>query len=167
MMQSETFLRSVGESDGGESGSSQGSYRVEVDESNNALVIAASPSVLREIRAVIAQLDVRKPQVLIEAVIAEISQDQAARLSAQLVYADQQTGGYLIQFDNLLATIIGVGSGDLSSTSDAVTGALANVQGAVIGGGDFDSAEGRGFGLLIQALESDANLVAAFNCDLG
>lgn len=157
MMQSETFLRSAGESDGGDSSGSQGSYRVEVDESNNALVIAASPSVLREIRAVIAQLDVRKPQVLIEAVIAEISQDQAARLSAQLVYADQQAGGYLTQFDNLLATIIGVGSGDLSSTSDAVTGALANVQGAVIGGGDFDSAEGRGFGLLIQALESDAN----------
>ncbi len=97
------------------------------------------------------------PSVQIEAVIAEISQDQAARLSAQLVYADQQAGGYLTQFDNLLATIISVGSGDLSSTSDAVTGALANVQGAVIGGGDFDSAEGRGFGLLIQALESDAN----------
>ncbi len=157
MMQSETFLMAAGESDGGEAGNNQGSYRVEVDESNNALVVAASPSVLREIRAVISQLDIRKPQVLIEAVIAEISQDQAARLSAQLVYADQQAGGYLTQFDNLLATIIGVGSGELSSTSDAATAALANVQGAVIGGGDFDSADGSGFGLLIQALESDAN----------
>ncbi len=157
MMQSETFLMSAGESESGEVGVSQGSYRVEVDESNNSLVIAASPSVLREIRSVITQLDVRKPQVLIEAVIAEISQDQAARLSAQLIYADQQAGGYLTQFDNLLATIIGVGSGELTSTSDTVTSTLATVQGAVIGGGDFDAAEGRGFGLLIQALESDAN----------
>lgn len=156
MMQSETFLMSAGESDNGED-SGQGSYRVEVDESNNALVVAASPSVLREIRAVIAQLDIRKPQVLIEAVIAEVSEDQARRLSAQLVYADQQAGGYLTQFDNLLATIIGVGSGDLEFTSDAATSALNNVQGAVIGGGDFDAAEGRGFGLLIQALESDAS----------
>lgn len=157
MMQSETFLMSAGESDGGDSSTSQGNYRVEVDESNNALVIAASPSVLREIRAVIAQLDVRKPQVLIEAVIAEVSQDQAQRLSAQLVYADQQAGGYLTQFDNLLATIIGVGSGELASNSDAATAALNSVQGAVIGGGDFDSADGSGFGLLIQALETDTS----------
>jgi len=160
MMQSETFLMSAGESDNSGvtgSGSGQGSYRVEVDDSNNALVIAASPSVLREIRAVIAQLDIRKPQVLIEAVIAEVSEDQAQRLSAQLVYADQQAGGYLTQFDNLLATIIGVGSGELEFTSDAAASAINSVQGAVIGGGDFDAAEGRGFGLLIQALESDAS----------
>ena len=160
MMQSETFLMSAGESDNSGvtgSGSGQGGYRVEVDDSNNALVIAASPSVLREIRAVIAQLDIRKPQVLIEAVIAEVSEDQAQRLSAQLVYADQQAGGYLTQFDNLLATIIGVGSGELEFTSDAAASAINSVQGAVIGGGDFDAAEGRGFGLLIQALESDAS----------
>ncbi len=157
MMQSETFLLSAGVSDSGDTNAVQGAYRVEVDESNNALVIAASPSVLREIRAVIAQLDVRKPQVLIEAVIAEVSADQAQRLSAQLIYADQQAGGYLTQFDNLLATIIGVGSGEVEFTADDATGALASVQGAVIGGGDFDAAEGRGFGLLVQALESDAN----------
>lgn len=150
-------LMSAGESDGGESGTSQGNYRVEVDESNNALVIAASPSVLREIRTVIAQLDLRKPQVLIEAVIAEVSQDQAQRLSAQLIYADQQAGGYLTQFDNLLATIIGVGGGEITSNSDAATAALNSVQGAVIGGGNFDSADGSGFGLLIQALETDTS----------
>lgn len=154
MMQSNTFLLSAGESDS-DNGSTQGGYRVEVDESNNSLVIAASPSVLREIRRIIAQLDILKPQVLIEAVIAEVSQDQAERLSAQLIYADQQAGGYLTQFDNLLATIIGVGSGELDFTSDAATGAIGNFQGAAIGGGDFDAAEGRGFGLLIQALESD------------
>ncbi|MDG2090919.1 MAG: type II secretion system secretin GspD [Gammaproteobacteria bacterium] len=157
MMQSETFLMSAGESDGGETGQGQGSYRVEVDESNNALVIAASPSVLREIRSVIAQLDIRKPQVLIEAVIAEVSRDQAQRMSAQLIYADQQAGGYLTQFDNLLTTIIGVGSGELESTSDTATAALSAVQGVAIGGGDFDSADGSGFGLLIQALETDTS----------
>ena len=154
MMQSSTFLLTAGESDN-ESGASQGGYRVEVDESNNSLIIAASPSVLREIRRIIAQLDILKPQVLIEAVIAEVSRDQAERLSAQIIYADQQAGGYLTQFDNLLATIIGVGSGELDYASDPVAGTLGNFQGAAIGGVDFDAAEGRGFGLLIQALESD------------
>ena len=155
MMQSETFLRSAGESDG-EATTSQGTYRVEVDDSNNALIIAASPSVLREIRGVIAQLDLRKPQVLIEAVIAEVSRDQALRLSAQLIYADQQAGGYLTQFDNLLATIIGVGSG-ISDPDITTNAALQQVQGAVIGGGNFDTAGGSGFGLLIQALQTDTS----------
>ena len=155
MMQSETFLRSAGESDG-EATTSQGTYRVEVDDSNNALIIAASPSVLREIRGVIAQLDLRKPQVLIEAVIAEVSRDQALRLSAQLIYADQQAGGYLTQFDNLLATIIGVGSG-ISDPDITTNAALQQVQGAVTGGGNFDTAEGSGFGLLIQALQTDTS----------
>ena len=155
MMQSETFLRSAGESDG-EATTSQGTYRVEVDDSNNALIIAASPSVLREIRGVIAQLDLRKPQVLIEAVIAEVSRDQALRLSAQLIYADQQAGGYLTQFDNLLATIIGVGSG-ISDPDITTNAALQQVQGAVIGGRNFDTAEGSGFGLLIQALQTDTS----------
>ena len=155
MMQSETFLRSAGESDA-EGNTSQGAYRVEVDDSNNALIIAASPSVLREIRGVIGQLDLLKPQVLIEAVIAEVSRDQALRLSAQLIYADQQAGGYLTQFDNLLATIIGVGSG-ISDPDITANAALQQVQGAVIGGGNFDANEGSGFGLLIQALQTDTS----------
>ncbi len=160
MMQSETFLMSAGESEDGDA-TGQGSYRVEVDESNNSLVIAASPSVLRELRQVIYQLDIRKPQVLIEAVIAEVSQDQAQRLSAQLIYADQQAGGYLTRFDNLLATIVGVGGGDIGSanTVNAAIGTISApaVQGGVIGGGDFDANDGTGFGLLIQALETDTS----------
>ena len=155
MMQSSTFLLSAGETD--EEGNAQSSYRVEVDESNNSLIIAASPSVVRELRRIIDQLDILKPQVLIEAVIAEVSRDQAERLSAQVIYADQQAGGYLTRFDNLLATIIGVGSGDIDINSDVANAAIGNFQGAAIGGGDFDAAEGRGFGLLIQALETDTS----------
>ena len=153
MLSSDMFLLVAGE------GSSENSsnYRVEVDESNNALVIAASPAVIREVRGVIRQLDISRPQVLIEAVIAELSEDQAQRLSVQLAYVDQERGGYLTKFDNILATLLGVGSdGDLSEEDiSAIGNVLGNTGGGFAVGGDFDSATGRGFGVLIQALKTD------------
>jgi general secretion pathway protein D len=46
---------------------------VQADESTNALIITAPPAVAKNILAVIRKLDIRRPQVLIEAVIAEIA----------------------------------------------------------------------------------------------
>jgi general secretion pathway protein D len=46
---------------------------IQADENTNALVISAPPDVFRSLRAVIRRLDVRRAQVLVEAVIAEIS----------------------------------------------------------------------------------------------
>jgi len=49
----------------------------------NALVITASPAVFRELQAVVRQLDVRRAQVLVEAVIAEVSDELADELGVQ------------------------------------------------------------------------------------
>lgn len=49
----------------------------------NALIITSSPAVFRELAAVVRQLDVRRAQVLVEAVIAEVSDDLADELGVQ------------------------------------------------------------------------------------
>lgn len=49
----------------------------------NALVITAPPAVYRELAAVVRRLDVRNPQVLVEAIIAEVSDDLADELGVQ------------------------------------------------------------------------------------
>lgn len=54
------------------------------DTSINAVVVRAEPSVMSNIGAVIRQLDVRRPQVMIEAAIVEITMDKANRLGVQL-----------------------------------------------------------------------------------
>ena len=46
---------------------------IQADENTNALVINAPPDVFRSLRSVIRRLDVRRAQVLVEAVIAEVS----------------------------------------------------------------------------------------------
>jgi general secretion pathway protein D len=42
------------------------------DTQNNALVITAPPKVMRTILGIVAQLDIRRPQVLVQAIIAEV-----------------------------------------------------------------------------------------------
>lgn len=52
---------------------SSNNISIQADENTNSLVITAPPDVFRSLRAVIRRLDVRRAQVLVEAVIAEVS----------------------------------------------------------------------------------------------
>ncbi len=129
---------------------------IQADEATNALVITAPPALLRSLRSVIAQLDVRRAQVLVEAVIAEISAEKTAELGVQWAVS----GNSLVGFANLgsgaasLASMMGlaakIDSGDLTGvTPDMVP------QGLHLGVGDF-SGDNR-FGALISALAKDAD----------
>ena len=154
MLKSDVFLRLAGESAGDKK--SKTSYQIEIDELNNALIIAASSAVIREVKNVVSKLDRSRPQVLIEAVIAELSEDQAKDLSANLVYTSKNRGGYLTNFDGLLSTLLGAGLGDPSDES--VAAALGQLPQSTLGvAGDFDGVTGKGMGVLIQALKTDGS----------
>lgn len=56
---------------------------IQAHEETNALVVTAAPAVYRELAAVVRSLDVRRAQVLVEAVIAEVSDDLADELGVQ------------------------------------------------------------------------------------
>jgi len=154
MLKSEVFLRLAGESAGDKK--SKTSYQIEIDELNNAMIIAASSAVIREVKNVVSKLDRSRPQVLIEAVIAELSEDQAKELSANLVYTSKNRGGYLTNFDGLLSTLLGAGLGDPSDAD--VKKALGQLPKSTLGvAGDFDGVTGKGMGVLIQALKTDGS----------
>lgn len=59
----------------------------------NALVITAVPSVYRELAAVVRSLDVRRAQVMVEAVIAEVSDELADELGVQWQATDIRDDG--------------------------------------------------------------------------
>jgi general secretion pathway protein D len=152
MLGSDIFLRLAGESVG--DGKSETNYKVEIDELNNALVIAAPSAVIREIQSVVAKLDRARPQVLIEAVIAELSEEQARDVSAQLVITGKNQGGYITNFDGVLAGLLGTAFGGGESVGAAQI--AGSVPQSVIGVvGDFDSKTNRGMGLLVQAIKKD------------
>lgn len=150
---------------GGSASSSGGGSLVDIqaDESTNALVITAPPDLIRSLRSVIAQLDVRRAQVLVEAVIAEISAEKTAELGVQWV----SYGNSLIGFTNLgtestgLSNILGLAALANSGSDTSALGAAAGLsnatlpQGMQMAVGDFGGANP--FGALISALAKDAD----------
>lgn len=60
-----------------------GELNIQADTNTNALVITAPPDIFRSLKTVIHQLDVRRAQVMVEAVIAEVSSDTSRELGVQ------------------------------------------------------------------------------------
>ncbi len=61
----------------------QADISIRADESLNSLIITAPPSVLSTIKGVIAKLDVRRAQVLVEALIVEVNEDRSRDLGVE------------------------------------------------------------------------------------
>lgn len=56
---------------------------VQWDESTNSLIVKAPPNLMRAVKGIIDKLDIRRPQVLIEVIIAEINVDRATELGVE------------------------------------------------------------------------------------
>ncbi len=87
--------------------SSKRDVSIEAHESTNALVITAQPDMLRSLEAVIRQLDVRRAQVLVEAIIVEVFETDGVSLGVQWY---NEAGGFT-QFTNGPASISAVAAG--------------------------------------------------------
>lgn len=140
----------------------------------NAIILNADPDVLRELEQVIARLDIRRPQVQVEAIVVEVS-DQAARdLGVQFLLAGDGSNatpfaytrygstrqpdllalsGALLS-DSLTGDDDG-GSSDVSLRNLALSSLLGSRGGAFGIGGEFD--DGSLFGLIINALDTDTD----------
>ncbi len=94
-------------------GAAPASVFIQADETSNALVITAPASVYPSLRAVIQQLDIRRAQVHIEAIIAEVSVDTSNELGVQWLI-DGGNGDKPVlstQFSTSGSTIASVASG--------------------------------------------------------
>jgi len=63
-------------------GLAQGSY-IQADAANNALIISAPPIIGQRLKKVVAKLDLRRTQIYVEALIAEVNSDTAAQFGIQ------------------------------------------------------------------------------------
>ncbi|WP_082212316.1 type II secretion system secretin GspD [Endozoicomonas montiporae] len=71
-------------------------FSINVHEQTNALVVTAQPDMMGVLESVIQQLDIRRAQVLVEAIIVEVADGDGINLSMQL---GSEKGG-LMQFQN-------------------------------------------------------------------
>ena len=70
---------------------------IQAHEQTNSLIISAPPAVFRSLASVVRQLDVRRAQVLIEAIIAEVADSTASEIGVQWFTAPQRDDGTLGQ----------------------------------------------------------------------
>ena len=127
-------------------GSAPDTLFIQADETSNALVISAPASIYPSLRAVIQQLDIRRAQVHIEAIIAEVSLDTSNELGVQWLIADNNDGPVLsTQFSDSGTSIASIAAG----------GAAALPNGLALGLGQIKDS-GLSFLTLIRALSGDS-----------
>ena len=149
---------------------------IDAHEDTNTLVITAQPDMLRSLEAVIRQLDIRRAQVLIEAIIVEVFEGDGVNLGVQWYHES----GAMSQFTNGVTPISSIAAaaeaaqptqGTLGSTVTSESGAVTVNPDQPDTEGDYSlaaqvlgSVSGTLFGIvkndwgaIIQAVSSDTN----------
>ena len=135
---------------------------IEADEGTNSLIITADTDEMAALEAVIARLDIRRAQVLVEAIIVEIDIVEGRELGLQWLFAND-SGLY---GSNISQTQLGTNAAiasailpeDAASTEIAVrdlAGALSQVPGATLGWGVVD--DDLTMTTILNALEKQGN----------
>lgn len=66
---------------------------IQANDTTNALVISAPPAIMKTVEGVVQRLDIRRAQVLVEAVIVEVSDNKVNELGVQWKTSDGAIGG--------------------------------------------------------------------------
>ena len=132
-------------------------------EKTNSLIISSAEANLATIRNVISQLDIRRAQVLVEAIIVELSETAASSLGVETVFNGTDKDSVPIGVTRFggsgpdLLTIIGSSADEtdvnLSTTASA---SLLNTQGLIAGFGDLTPGKDNFVGI-INAISQDSN----------
>lgn len=122
----------------------------------NTLVITAQPDMLRSLEAVIRQLDVRRAQVLVEAIIVEVYETDGVSLGVQWYHEE----GGVTQFTNGQASITNVAAGIIAAqpTPGQKGSTVTSATGAVTVNEDQPDIDGD-YNLIAQALGSVSGMM--------
>ncbi|MFK7993769.1 MAG: type II secretion system secretin GspD [Granulosicoccus sp.] len=121
---------------------------IQADEDTNALIITAPPDEMRSILAVIEQLDIRRAQVLVEAIIAELSTTNSSQLGVNFAVdgTDSNRPAAYTNLGGATQSLVGTIASEGASLNNGLSLALGRF------GGD-----GIDFGFLLSAIASDTD----------
>ena len=137
---------------------------ITADAATNALIITADSDLLQTLRNVIARLDIRRAQVLVEAIIVELSGERGQDLGVQWLFLrDNGVYGSSSTGSPTSAAIAGAALGGADANVDIrgpLAEALAGTPGQLFGVGRLD--DEISFNVLINALQADdaANILS-------
>ncbi len=91
----------------------------------NALVVTAPPKVMRSVMAIVDRLDIRRAQVLVEAILVEMSADKAMDLGVNWLIAETDSNGNSLPAGGFVQPVDGTGIGQIIQgvlNPDAIAG---------------------------------------------
>lgn len=144
---------------------------VAYDQGSNALVVSATGDTQQALEGIIRRLDVRRPQVLVEAIIVEISDDTAKDLGVQFALGGVDGSAvpfigtnFVRQAPNILSLAgalvtadgtTGTTTTNTTTSQTAAVNSLLGLEGGILGGA------GRSndtlFSMILTAVETDTN----------
>jgi general secretion pathway protein D len=124
------------------------------DPTNNALVITAPPKIMRAVMDIVDKLDIRRPQVLVEAIIAEVDVDKSAELGINWAAFSK---GSNVPAGAFVSPVGGTSIVDLAGAiQNPANASTALLQGTTIGIGRI-AGTGVNFAAMVRAIRGDTN----------
>lgn len=134
------------------------SVTIWADPETNALVMTAPPKTMRSLMSVVDRLDVRRAQVIIEAMLVEVSNDASRDLGVNWI-VDGSGDNFLVGLFN--QPIAGASIADIARAINDPSSVTSAPGGFTVGGGRNQSS-GTNFAAILRALASngDTNVVS-------
>ncbi len=137
---------------------------IQADPSLNAVVVRTDPGTMGEIMDIVEKLDIRRPQVLIEAAIVEVSIDESKKIGIEMAGADAREGSVPListSLEGVIGSLIGGLLPEGESDQVNVLSGLASVSSPTLAAAKIDR-DAISFGAVVSALatNSDANLLS-------
>ena len=125
---------------------------IQADDDTNALIITADLNTLKSLKSVIRQLDIRRAQVLIEAIIAEITASEGRELGIGLAADGSQSNDQNIPLG--MSNFGGIG-GILAAAGGLITDPSTLITPGLTLGAGTTSSSGARYALLLRALATN------------
>tara|TARA_B100001123_G_scaffold210530_1_gene238009 strand:- start:212 stop:2035 length:1824 start_codon:yes stop_codon:yes gene_type:complete len=131
----------------------------------NALVISAQPDILKSLESVISQLDIKRAQVLVEALIVEVSDKLARELGVQFLFtgdgdnapiAAQKFGSPNPELLSTIGSEISDDSSTASTMKTRATNSLLGLEGLAIGVAKY-RANAESFAAILNLVSQDGD----------
>lgn len=153
------FAQQISAEGAAPSANSSNQISVWADAQNNAIVVNAPPKMMRSLMGIVDKLDIRRAQVLVEAIIVEVIADKTSELGVTWAVDGSGTNNPigLTNFPSggpgiaQLAGAVGGGDGDIPADAGSLIG-----EGITLGIGRLTDS-GTSFAAILRALNGNAN----------
>ena len=160
----EKILKNLSENLSGDKSKSKIMTSIEAHEGTNSLVISADPEVMMALEDVISNLDIKRAQVLVEAIIVEISDTLAKELGVQILFSGEGSNTPIIsqRFGNPNPDLTAIVGGEVynttsgSSSLPAAAQSLLTLDGFAAGVGKYKK-DKESFAAILNVLRKDTD----------